>query len=140
MSDVEIMRKTTSVVVNLDVQTVPLFSQSHYDTPTRQADEGVFDGVLHELVDDQRARRRLLGGQAEAARAFQRQVDRSRVIEDASANLGQDAIRHLVDVDDARLFEAQEFVYDGDGDDAADAFTQLIGDLGDARTAGLETQ
>src|SRR5712692_7384083 len=107
MSGVEIVRKTTSVVVNLDVQTVPLFSQSHYDTPTRQANKGVLYGVLHELVDDQRARRRLLGRQAEATCAFERQVDRPRVIQDAGANFGQDAIRHLMDVDGAGFFEAE---------------------------------
>src|ERR1700704_2296427 len=122
MSEIEIMRKTTSVVVNFDVQTVPLFSQSHYDTPTRQADEGALYGVLYELVDDQRARRRLLGGQAEGACAFQRWPERPRVVEDAGASLGQDTIRHLVDVDGAGFLEAEELVHDGDGDDAANAF------------------
>ena len=137
---IEVRRQPAPIVVNLDVQAVALFGQSNYDTPTWQADKGVLDRVLNQLVDDQRARRRLLGWQRKAADAFERQADRAAVIEHTGSNFGEDAVGHLVDVDGARFLVAEELVHHRDRDDSADALAQLLGNLRVARAARLQAQ
>src|SRR5215471_10819945 len=98
---VETMRQATAVVVDLDVQTIALLCQTYDDRPTGQSDERVLDGILHQLVDDQRTGRRLLSGQGECPRALECEVDRPGVVQHAVAHLGQDAVRDLVNIDDA---------------------------------------
>src|SRR5215472_8415334 len=54
-SEIEIDRQAPTVVLDFDVQTVALLGKSDHDTTPGQAGEGVLDGVLDQLVDDQRA-------------------------------------------------------------------------------------
>ena len=74
LREVEIVREAPAVVLDLDIHAVAVLGQSDHDTTPGQARKRVLDRVLDQLVDDQRARRGLLRGQGEAARALERQA------------------------------------------------------------------
>jgi hypothetical protein len=99
----------------------------------------VLDGVLQELVHDQRAGGRLLGREGEVI-APNSEANPLVGIEDALRDFGDDALGDLSDVDNTRLVMRQGLVHDGDREDSVDRLAQDLADLGRLGAPRLDAQ